>query len=99
MSKTSKTRELTDKQKMFIKSLSKEESFKRSDSIIFIDDYTETLESEGIMNKMAAGAMVSTLKKDPAVIEVVRVSDSIYSRKKIKLTDLGREIYGKLRKE
>ena len=87
---------LTDNQRRFIAALVNEPFYTGTDSCIWIDCFLDTLEADDVMSRMAAGAMVSTLREKGVIVVAVgsQPTPSGHTRKSkyFKFTDVGLEV-------
>lgn len=87
---------LTDNQRRFIEALANEPFYTGTDSCVWIDCFLDTLEADDVMGRMAAGAMVSTLREKGIIVVAVgsqpMPSGRMRKSKYFKFTDVGLEV-------
>lgn len=88
--------DLTAKQVTFLQNLTKDDFWESGlDSVIWVDIYCDTLEGAGIMGRMTAGAMVTTLR-EKGVIWVGHKTEKKSSPAFFELTELGKSLMRKM---
>lgn len=87
---------LTDNQRRFIAALADEPFFTGMSGFVWIDCFADTLEAGGVMGRMAAGAMVSTLREKGLITVTVGAQPTAGGRtrkaKYFEFTDVGVDV-------